>query len=88
MSLFIYVVAVVFPLFGTLKELIRYSLSKVYRAVVGKESLTLEKDKEDQSKYFLNYTMPPDLDLKWQNRDINVIEWANIPKFPLLLNGD
>ena len=84
MSLFNYLVAVVFPLFGTLKELIRYSLSKVYRAVVEKESLTLEKDKENQSKYFFNYTKPPVLDMKWQNRDINVIEWANIPKFPLL----
>ena len=46
--------------------------------------MILEKDKENQSKYFLNYTKPPVLDMKWQNRDINVIEWANIPKFPLL----
>ena len=23
-----------------------------------------------------------------ENRDIDIVEWANIPKFPLLLNGD
>ena len=23
-----------------------------------------------------------------KNRDINVVEWSNIPRFPLLLNGD
>ena len=50
--------------------------------------MTLEKDKEDQSKYYLSYPKPPVLDMKWENRDINVIEWENIPKFPLLLNGD
>ena len=26
--------------------------------------------------------------MKWENRDIDVVEWANIPKFPRLLNGD
>ena len=26
--------------------------------------------------------------MKWENCDINVVEWVNIPKFPLLLNGD
>ena len=50
-----------------------------------KEPSTLEK--EDPSKY-LNYPKPPVLDMKWENRDINVVEWANIPKFPPLLNGD
>ena len=50
--------------------------------------MTLEKDKEDQSKYYLSYLKPPVLDIKCENCDINVTEWANIPKFPLLLNGD
>ena len=53
-----------------------------------KEPLTLEKDKKDQSKYCLNYPKPPVLDMKWENRGINVVEWANITKFPPLLNGD
>ena len=55
---------------------------------VEKEPLTLEKDNEDQSKYYFRYPKPPVLDMKWENHDINVVEWANIPKFPLLLNGD
>ena len=46
--------------------------------------MTLEKDKEDQSKYYLSYPKPPVLDIKWANRDINVVEWANIPKFSAL----
>ena len=46
--------------------------------------MTLEKDKEDQSKYFLSYPKPPVLDMKWANRDINVVEWVNIPKFSVL----
>ena len=58
------------------------------RAAVEKESLTLENDKEDQNKYYLRYLKPPVLYMKWENRDINVTEWANIPKFPLLLNRD
>ena len=29
----------------------------------------------------------PVLVMKWENRDINVVEWANIPKFFSLLNG-
>ena len=56
--------------------------------VVEKEPLTLEKDNEDQSKYYLSYPKPPVLDMKWENYDINIAEWANIPKFPPLLNGD
>ena len=48
--------------------------------------MTLEKDKEDQSKYYLSYPKPPVLDIKWANRDINVVEWANIPKFSTLDN--
>ena len=46
--------------------------------------MTLEKDKEDQSKYYLSYLKPPVLDMKWANRDINIVEWANIPKFSTL----
>ena len=48
------------------------------RAAVEKEPLTLEKDKEDQSKYYLNYLKSPVLDMKQANRDINVGEWANM----------
>ena len=48
--------------------------------------MTYEKDKEDQSKYYLSYPKPPILDMKWANRDINVIEWANIPKFSTIEN--
>ena len=44
--------------------------------------MTLQKDKEDQSKYYLSYPKPPVL--KWENRDNNVVEWANIPKFSTL----
>ena len=58
------------------------------RTAIEKEPLTLEKDKEDQSKYYLSYPKPPVLDMKWENHDINVVEWVNIPKFPPLLNGD
>ena len=33
-------------------------------------------------------SQPSVLDMKWENLDINVVEWANIPKIPPLLNGD
>ena len=46
--------------------------------------MTLEKDKEDQSKYYLSYSMLPILDMKSENRDINVVEWASIPNFSAL----
>ena len=46
--------------------------------------MTLEKDKEDQSKYYLSYPKPPVLDMKCANLDINVGEWAKIPKFVAL----
>ena len=46
--------------------------------------MTLEKDKEYQSKYYLSYPKPPVLDMKLANRDINVVEWANIPNFSAL----
>ena len=48
--------------------------------------MTLEKDQEDQRKYYLSYPKPPILDMKWANRDINVIEWTNIPKFSTIEN--
>ena len=46
--------------------------------------MVLEKDKEDQSKYYLSYPKLPVLDMKSANRDINVVEWANIPNFSAL----
>ena len=49
--------------------------------MVKKEPVILEKDKEDRTKYYLRYPKPPVLDLKWANGDVNVVEWANIPKF-------
>ena len=36
--------------------------------------MTLEKDKEDLSKYYLSYS----------KSSINVVEWGNIPKFSKL----
>ena len=52
--------------------------------MIEKEPLTLEKDKEDQSKYYLSYPKPPVLDMKSANRDINVAKWANISNFSAL----
>ena len=46
--------------------------------------MILEKDEEDQSKYYLSYPNPPVLDTKSANCDINVVEWANIPKLSAL----
>ena len=46
--------------------------------------MTLEKDKEDQSNYYLSYPKPPVLDMKSANRDINVVEWASISNFIVL----
>ena len=46
--------------------------------------MTLEEDKEDQSKYHLDYPKPPVIDMKSANHDINVAEWANIPNFGAL----
>ena len=40
-----------------LSEKSQNNISK--RAVVEKEPLTLEKDEEDQSKYYLSYPKPP-----------------------------
>ena len=53
-----------------------------------KKPLALEKDKEDQRKYYLSNPNPPVLDMKWKNCDIDVVEWASIPKFPLILYGN
>ena len=47
--------------------------------MVEKKPLTFEKDKEDQSKYYLSYPKLRVLDMKSANRDINVAEWTNIP---------
>ena len=47
----------------------------------GREKTILEKDKGDQSKYYLSYPKPPVLGMKWANREINVVRWANVPKF-------
>ena len=46
--------------------------------------MTLEKEKEDQSKHYLSYPKLPILDMKSANRDINVAEWANIPNYSAL----
>ena len=46
--------------------------------------MTLEKDREDQVKYYLRYPKPPVLDVMWVNRDINIVEWADIPKLGAL----
>ena len=54
--------------------------------MVEEEPLTLEKDKEDQSKYYLSYLKPSVLDMKSANHDINVVEWANISNFSVLDN--
>ena len=37
---------------------------------------------------YLSYSKSSVLDMKWKNHEINVAELANIPKFPLRLNGD
>ena len=63
-----------------LKEKAQDNISKW--AAVEKESLTLEKDKEDQSKYYLSHPKWPVLDMKWENRDITVIEWTNVSSSP------
>ena len=49
------------------------------------EPLTLEKEKEDQSKY-LRYPKSSVLDMKSANRDINVVEWANVSNISSLDN--
>ena len=56
------------------------------QAAFEKGPLTLEKDKEDSSKYYLSYPKPPVLEIKLANCDINVVEWANITKFSALDN--
>ena len=56
------------------------------QAAVEKKLVTVEKDKEDSSKYYISYPKPPVLKMKWANCHIIVIEWANIPKFSALDN--
>ena len=51
------------------------------RVAVEKESSTLEKDQEDQSKYYLSHQKPPVLDMKWENCDIYVVEWLQMARF-------
>ena len=41
-------------------------------------------EKKGRPKYFQNYPNPPLLDMKLENRDINVVEQANIPQFSKL----
>ena len=48
--------------------------------------MTLEKGKEDSSKYYLGYPEPPVLEMRWAICDSNIVEWANIPKFSALDN--
>ena len=43
------------------------------RAAIEKEPFTLEKDKEDQSKYYLRYQKPSVLDMKWENHDMSTL---------------
>ena len=50
------------------------------------EPLTLEKEKEDQSKYYLRYPKSSVLDMKSAYRDINVVEWANVSNISSLDN--
>ena len=45
--------------------------------------MTLEKDNEDQSKYYLSYPKLPFLDMKKENHDINVAEWETFQSFLL-----
>ena len=49
-----------------------------------KYPLTLEKDQEDYSKYYLSHQKPRGLFMMWTNRGIIVVEWANIGNFSAL----
>ena len=51
-----------------------------------KKPSALENDKEDHKKYYLSYPKPPVLDMKWETRDINVVEWSNTEKFSKIDN--
>ena len=46
--------------------------------------MIFQKDKEDQSKYYLSYPKQPVLDMKWENCTIIVEEQANTLKFSKL----
>ena len=49
-----------------------------------KKPLTLEKDKKDQSKYYISYPKLLALDMKWENCFINVVGRSNIRKYSKL----
>ena len=49
-----------------------------------KKPSTLEK--EDHSKYDLSHPKPPVFDMKWETRDIDVVERENTGKFRKLDN--
>ena len=68
-----------------MQEKAQDNISKLVEAE--KESLALEKDNEEQSKYYSAIASRL-FWMKWENQDINLVEWANIPKLPPLLNGD
>ena len=57
-----------------LREKSQGNISK--RAAVEKEPFTLEKVK--------SYPKPPVLNMKWENCDISVVEWTELPKFSAL----
>ena len=46
--------------------------------------MPLEKYEEDQNKYCLSYPKLLVLKVKWENGNINFVEWANIAKFSKL----
>ena len=46
--------------------------------------MTIEKDKEDQHKFYASYPNPHVLDMKWQNCDIIVAKAGHFPKFSKL----
>ena len=43
-------------------------------------------ERQGRSKYYLGYSKPPLVDMRWENCDINVAEQANILKFSKLDN--
>ena len=45
------------------------------RVAFEREPLTLSRDNEDQSKYYLSHPKPYVLDMKWEDQDINAAEY-------------
>ena len=70
----IYFVVAVFPLFGASKDLI----------IDSQRTMIFDKDRENQSKYYLCYPRLPVLDMKWENCSVNVAQRENISKFSML----